>query len=352
MKEIPFIPSMRPEPRRDGNGKYILPDPQGGAVRAWTRATTVSHALTDEYHLTQWKRRMVLQGAATRPDLLERVPELAEQLAEAATWREAKAVKAELDALCDDAARAAGGEDGSKLGTLLHTITEYADAGRYDEIADQVPEVLADDLGAYLLTMANAGISRPVEYIERITVNTAIESAGTFDRIVVMPDPCPRCGCRKRIGDLKTGKSVDFGFMEFAIQLSEYAYADAMLDDATGQLVPMPDDLCQCFGLIIHLPVGQATCHLYDVDLIAGWRAARVAHEVRELRAMSKAMGRPYFPVLARQEPGDRSLFLIRNAPHPDALAALWRDLKARGAWTDEHTQAAAARKAQLIAAD
>jgi hypothetical protein len=125
-----------------------------------------------------------------------------------------------------------------------------------------------------------------------------------------------------------------------------------MLDPETGDLVDLPGDLCRCWGLVMHLPVGSGECTLYDVDLTDGWHAAQLAHEARTVRARSKAMGAPYRRPRppATTGPGERALYLIRNAGHPDALTALWRDLSARGEWTDELTKAAKARKAELVA--
>ena len=364
MKDIVAIESMRPEPKRDQYGRYLLPD-LGGATRPWTRATTLAHTLDDPFALTQWKRRMVLQGAARRPELLALVPTLEREIAEAAHWREAKAAKAQLDELADDAARAAGAEDGSKLGTLLHTITEYDDADRLGEIVDQVPEELVDDLLAYRSTMDSAGIGRPVEYIERIVINPEVGTAGTFDRLLRLADG------RLVVGDLKTQKSVEFGWLAICIQLAEYVRAGAMWDAETGKLVPLPADLDLTRGIVMHLPVGQATCTLYELDLEAGWEAAKLAYQVREFRNQSKAMGWPLATARAplagqvltsamvRDEPvrmkpatAETALaqarYLIANAKHPDALTALWRDLSTVGLWTAELTQLAAQRKREL----
>jgi hypothetical protein len=343
--DIPFIPSMRPEPKRDRYSRYLLPDPATGQERAWTRATTVAHTLSDTYALTQWKRRMVAEGMAVQPELLEKIPALARQIADASDWREAKAAKAALDGICDEAARAAGAEDGSKLGTLLHTITEYDDAGRYADIENSVPEQLKPDLQAYRAAMSAARVERPAEYIERIVINTEIESGGTFDRLLRLPDG------RLVVGDLKTQKTLEFGFLEIAIQLAEYANADAMYDADTGQLGPLPAELDKTVGIVMHLPVGQATCTLWELDLAAGWHAAKVAHETRRLRSASKAMGWPYRPRTVSTTGGDRVLFLINSAQHPDALVGLWRDLASRGAWTPEYNAAAARRKAELLMA-
>jgi hypothetical protein len=346
VSDIPYIPSMRPEPERDRLGRYVLPDPVSGGTRSWTRATTIAHALDDEFHLTQWKRRMVLTGAALQPGVLAAVPELARALERAGDdWRAAKEIKAELDGLCDTAAEAAGAGDGAKLGTLLHTITEYEDAGRFGEIGHLVPDELRRDLAAYVTAMGAAGFGRPPEFIERIVVNSRVDGAGTFDRLLSLPQPCRVCGGTLQVGDLKTQKSVDFGFLSIAIQLAEYAQADAMYDDETKSLVPIPDELCKCLGVVMHLPVGQATCTLYELDLVAGWEAALAAHDVRTWRQRSKGLGRVYVP---RTAPGDRVLTLIRSAGHPDALRALWADFDAKGEWRPEHTAAAQARISAL----
>lgn len=343
MSEIPYIESMRPEPRRDEFGRYLLPSPVTGEVRSWTRATSIAHTLDDTYHLTQYKRRLVLTGAAMRPDLLATVPELADELARVKDdWRAAKGIKAQLNDLCDAAAVAAGGDDASKLGTLLHTITEYDDAGRIGEIEHLIPDLLMTDLEAYRVTMARAELERPPEFIERIVVNSHVDGAGTFDRLL------RRADFGLRIGDLKTGGSIELGALGFAIQFAEYAYADAMYDHETDRLVPMPDGLDKTVGIVIHLPVGKGVCTLHDLNLVEGWEAALEAHSVRERRARAKTFLRPHrIPLPAAG--GDRVLGLIAGAHHPNALDALWRDLHPRGQWTDVHTKAAAARKAQLL---
>jgi hypothetical protein len=337
----PVVASMRPEPARDDYGRYLLPDPTSGVERGFTRATTVAHTLSDDFKINQWRRRMVAQGLTVRPALLERVEAAAARLAEADGWRAEKPIKDELDQLCDLAASAAGADDGSAWGTALHTLTEWLDAGRIDEVG--VPDDLALDLAAYARTMHTEGIERPIEWIERITVNVAIDAAGTFDRILRLPDG------RLVIGDLKTQKTVDFGWMEIATQLAEYAYAEYLYDEDERRLVPMvPVD--REVGVVMHLPVGSARCTLFEVDLVEGWRCAQLAAEVRRTRARTKAMGRPY---TRRQHEaahggGDQLMYLITHAQHPAALTALWRDAQAR--WTPAHTTAAKRRKAELLA--
>jgi hypothetical protein len=346
MNQLPYIPPLRPEPERNRWGQYVLPD-ANGKKRGWARATTLAHAISDEYYLTLWKRRMVLQGLAVQPGLLENVAEMAAEL-EHPDPEARKAAKDVLNGICDDAATAGGAGEGAKLGTLLHLITEYADFGRLAEIDHLIPDELRPDLDAYLATLDRLGIERPHAGIERIVVNSTVDSAGTLDRLVRVN------GGPLTIGDLKTQKTIDFGFLEIAIQLAEYAYAESMWDEDRGVLVPMPA-VDQRTALVFHLPVGSATCTVYEVDLEAGWRAAQLAHEVRETRKQSKAMGRPWRPPVAAQAAvggDDHVLYLIRAAGHPDALVGIWRGHVQKGLpWTAQLNSAAALRKAQLTAA-
>jgi hypothetical protein len=341
---LPNIAPMRPEPERNRWGQYVLPD-ANGTKRGWSRATTLAHAISDQHHLGQWKRRMVLQGLAHRPDLTNGVLDLVGDL-DSDNVDARKSAKDILDGICDDAADAAGANRGSSLGTLLHLITEYADAGRLSEIEAQIPAELLRDLDAYREALHRNGITTPPAWIERIVVNPAVDSAGTIDRIVnTTGSDLPI------IGDLKTQKTVSFGFLEIGIQLAEYANAESMWDEDAGQLIPMPE-VRRDYGLVFHLPVGTARCTVYEIDLEAGWRAAQLAHQVRLARKATKDMGRPYRPAAAQVADDDtRVLYLIRNAPHPESLVAIWRDRASRGlAWTAEMNQAATTRKAELAA--
>lgn len=343
MTDLVKIPSLRPEPRRDRWSRYLLPDPASGHERAWTRTTTLAGALKDKEGLINWRRKMAALGMAAMPDKGERLRELNDEVAAYGDdWRAAKSAKDELNALLDELHHAAGGDEGSERGTQAHTIREYYVAGRFSEIEHLVTDSEMADLKAYLDACASAGIECPAEWVEKIVVNTKVDSAGTLDQIALPSDR------RRVIADYKGQQSVDFGFLEIAVQLATYANADAMWNDATQTWEPMPD-VDREVGLVFHCPVGKATCDLIEVDLVAGWHAAQHAHETRRLRSASKAMGRPYQPRPAAESGGDRTLYLINHAQHPDALVGLWRDLTSRGAWTDAHTAAAARRKAQLL---
>lgn len=343
MNEFVKIPSLRPEPERDEYERYVLPDPASGRTASWTRATTIVGALKDKEGLIGWKQKMAAVGLARTPHLADRVLELHEEiLSYGKDWRAAKPARDELKEVLAELHHAAGGDEGSERGTQAHTLTEYADAGRLSEVHFLATESELADLQAYLDCCDKAGIVRPVEWIERIVLNLDVKSAGTFDRLVYLPDGRLVCA------DVKSQKDFDFGFLDAAAQMGQYVNADAMWVDETRSWEPLPAELDRTVGIVMHTPVGKATCDLYELDLVQGWEAAQLAYRVREKRSASKVMGWPYAP--RRAAAGDPVLRLISGAHHPDALAALWFDLNPKGQWTDVHTKAAAARKAQLLA--
>ncbi len=119
---------------RDRWGRYMLPDPNTGEMRAWTRATTFAKTISDTYALHHWQQRMVAKGLAMRPDLLALVGMTED--------------KKELDRLCDMAKEAAGSKVGANLGTAVHNYTEQLDRGtELRSIA--IPAAIVGDVASY-----------------------------------------------------------------------------------------------------------------------------------------------------------------------------------------------------------
>ena len=312
--------TAQPEPKRDRFGRYLLPDPgQTGPASdlAWTRCTTFAKAISDTYHLSRWQMRMVAKGLAMRPDLFA--------LAAAAAVSD----KAVLNQVADDAMETAGSADGRNKGTALHRFTERVDLGE----PVTVPAPWDADVAAYRATMSAAGITVPREYIERITVVKALKVAGTFDRILQLPDG------RLVIGDLKTQKDF-YSWLEIAVQLAVYSRADALWNAHTNRYDPMPP-VDQDVAIVMHLPVGQGVCTLHEVDINAGWEIAQVCQQVRELRAR-KNLARVHTEATV----GDPVLAAIHGADSVQALTAAWQIHLT--AWTPAHTAAAQRKKAAL----
>lgn len=316
-------------PKRDRWGRYLLPDPETGKERAWTRATTLASTLADTYGLTQWQMRMVAKGLGMRQDLLA--------LAAAAHVDD----KETLNRVANDAKEAAGSSAGANSGTALHSFTEAVDRGE----DPQVPDPWRADIEAYKATIAEHRLTIHPEWIERITVVPQFGVAGTFDRIITLP------GGRRVIADVKTGKDLSYSWCEIAVQLALYANASHMWAGDGWVKLPVLDPT---EAVVIWLPVGQARCELHTVDTAAGWEMAAVAYGVRQWRArrnLSKKLPAPA-DVIARLKRPLEAADLRRQVEGAATVAELtdiWAEASSAGHWTDALTAAAAARKKALV---
>jgi hypothetical protein len=249
------------EPEMDGYGRYKLPDPETGQIKPYTRTTTLAKTLEDQYGITNWKLRSVIIGLSKRESLMDLAyasdPEDKKQLAE----------------IAEKAMQAAQADERSNQGTALHKFMERVDAG--DD--PQAPKRWQDEIDAYIAFKDAEGIQTHPSMIERITVVPELNVAGKIDRIV-------RHEGTPKIGDLKTGESMEFGGMSMAIQLAVYAHGAGLFNDKTNLWESMPTGLSQDEGLIVHLPAGKAMPRLYRVDLVKGWQMAKASLLVREWR--------------------------------------------------------------------
>ena len=264
-----------PEPKRDHYGRYLLPEPETGYEKPWTRVTTVANTLADRYGLEQWAQRNTVLGIGTRPDLYA--------LAVASTIED----RSQLNSIVKQAQEAAEASSGRNLGSALHRLTERVDRG--DDL--DIPDAWKGDVDAYCKTLSDYHVKIMPDWIERIVVLPDIGVAGTFDRLVHLETPKGQPNTWT-VADLKTGKDVTkYGTTEIAIQLALYANASHVWN-GTGY-DPMPSPIDREKGLIIHLPVGKSACTLYTVDIKAGWEAVQLALDVREWRKR-KGLTTPY----------------------------------------------------------
>lgn len=260
-------PAPPPAPAKDRKlynqwGQYLLPDPDTGKERAWVRATTLAKALEDTYNLEIWSNRMVAKGMALRPDLL----------ALAATL-DVEVDKKRLNDVAKAAKEAAGGSSGANMGTALHAMTEKLDAG--EEVQ---PGPFARELAAYRATMTAEGLVVLPHYSERIICVPSLGVAGRLDKLT------ETAGSQLyQVSDLKSQKSMDFGAVSIAIQLSLYAHAYAMWNPST-ETWEDPPPIDQDTATVVWLPVGQGHCEVFDVDIFLGWEWAKHATETRRIR--------------------------------------------------------------------
>ena len=300
------------EPPRDRFGRPMIKTPDG-KTKAYTRCTTYVGALEDTFNLGQWQQRMVALGLAQRDDLLMAVGSLTASQQD----------KAELNRIVDAAREAAAASAGATIGTALHKMCERLDRG--EKFA--IPTAAKTDIAAYRDATKHLTWTR----IEEMTVNDALEVAGTPDRIGSAP------GQQARVYDLKTG-SIDYGLGKIAMQLAMYARSEAY-DVDLGTREPLDVDLD--VATIIHLPAGQGTCELVDVDIRAGWEGVALAGQVRAWRKR-KSFTPPQQTLVTLPD-------LIALATDEMSLRALWS--KHNAEWNDELTALAKARLADLSAA-
>ncbi len=268
------------EVRRDGHGRYMIPGLPAdylaqfatkgyatptGRDEAWTRATTFAKSISDTFTLSQWSQRMVVKGLSMRPDLIALA---------AATRVDDKRT---LDDIANQAKDAAAVRARANLGTAVHGFTEMHDRG---EDLSGVPVQFMPDVAAWATALANHGLMPEPGLIEQTVVNTRWGVAGTFDRVFSV-----RNRTEHVVGDLKTGRDLQYGWNEIAIQLVIYATADAIYDWVTNWFYPMPKRLDQSRALVIHLPAGTGEADTYTVKLAEAAEAADLCLGVRKWRA-------------------------------------------------------------------
>lgn len=264
----------KPEPARDRWGRYLLPDAKGKPV-PHTRATTIAKTLADTYNLEQWGKRMVAHGLAKRQDLIGM-----------AAAHDPDTDRKIFEEIVEAAMEAAESASGRREGTTLHRFTELVDLGV--KAVEDIPEPYRARVQEYRAKLTEAGVQVHPEWVEQIFIDDNYTIAGTADRIVTLADG------RRVIADLKTGKDVSFGALEFSIQLAIYANHAATYDQAKqrrGKRVEVDRDA----GLIIHLPSRGEGCELHLVDLTQGYAALQTAMEVREWRKAKTLT--PYRPL-------------------------------------------------------
>jgi hypothetical protein len=248
--------------------------PDGKKPEGYTRATTVAKALDDTSNLMAWGRRMTALGLAARPDLLA--------LVQTTDNTDKKA----LDRLCESASEAGGATARRDLGTALHKMFEASCVTP----GYQPPATYAADILAIHQALRAAGLQVVDECSELMVVIDRHKIAGMADLIVERIEDG-----QLFIADLKTGSSVEWGALGWAIQLSIYANADniyiqgAAADGSEDLRAPMPA-VNKDEAIIIHCEPESGSCDLHTLDIRRGFEALEVAMNVREWRKKRKLL--------------------------------------------------------------
>jgi hypothetical protein len=302
--EIVQLPQAPFKVPRDGRGRPLIVPKTGGKPVAHTRTTTFIDCIDDKSNLNTWDKRMVLIGAAMKPELLDGVLDLD---------RDDPEDKRTLNAIAERVKDASGANDKREQGTHLHALTEAVDAGV--ALPESTPAADVADMASYMVET----LDFTVLHVERLVVVSSLMVAGTPDRISYYegPGPTGRPVKGNYITDLKTG-SVEYGALKMAMQLGIYSRGELYnhslfpvdVDDkkafiawkktefpaelAVTAYTPQGGRINQRWGIIMNLPAGSGACALYWVDLAIGWRLAKLALRIRAARATKKAM-LPFF---------------------------------------------------------
>ncbi len=317
--------------KRDRWGRYVLPDPETGKERGWTRATTWAKTISDTFKIHQWQERMTAKGLVLRPDLYAMVG--------------ATDDKKELNRICEEAKQAAGSKVGANLGTAVHNYTEQLDMGvEFRSIG--VPSTVANDVISYGEMMTAYGLLPVRNLIERVVLNTKLGVAGRLDRILTNTKPVGRWEEPGAlfIGDVKTAANVGYSWLEVSIQLAIYANSDFFwnIEEQTYEPIP-PLDLKE--AIVMHVPVQQGQATPYRVDIEQGWKYAELAGLIREARSNTKLAARLGDTIMAQpiveavQDDMPRELDIrarIDQATCVQDLSDIWSYAQTRGLWTPE----------------
>lgn len=245
------------QPRDRWERPLIMPE-GGGKLVPYTRISTLSKALSDTTGLANWKIRMAVKGGILRHDLMA--------LAQAAVHNNDDKA---LDRIAKQMLDAAGSSSKANVGTALHSYAEAHDRGELPLVPPEYQAVLDHYRRA----------TEPLQMLgsEKFVVVDELQCAGSFDRIVQLPDG------RIVVADIKTGAREPQYPLPATIQIAAYAhgtvYDHTLKVPRKGTLADFGVD--QETGLMIHLPADGSGCFLYLLDLKAGWLAAQRATWVR-----------------------------------------------------------------------
>jgi hypothetical protein len=265
------------------------------------RVSTIIKPLDDPYNLHRNDLRRAVWGAVQGDDLVA--------LARSVPVDD----RSTLERVVDSAHERSRSSAAANLGTAKHAELAAIDEGRRSATD-------ADEL-AYVEAIAAAGLE-PL-YVEQVVLNEEAPEpyAGTADRFYG-----EKATGRVLVGDIKTGQDPKWFHRSTTAQVAAYVRGTALWDPGGRARIAMPEGLDLTTGLLVHCPVGQARCELYSLDLVAGWRAFRLALEVRQWRRHKGPV--PYEVVVPLDVRAERRAWLVRRvlwlvADYPDVASAV-----------------------------
>lgn len=253
--------------RRANGAPQVVVD---GKNERYSRPSGWGKDLDDQNALVNWRIDTAVRGVAGDKAIQARAVAAKED------DREAKA------AIREAAIQAGRGNQASDIGTALHAMSE-----RWEQEPTWDPgEPFRSSLEAYTTEMQRLALA--TELFEYHVVNVEYRAAGTCDRLYRLTRPlvAPSGEILPEgtlvVGDLKTGKSLDFSLPGYTVQMAIYANGE-FYDVVHDVFMPTPE-INRDWGILVHMPADKGTCEFQWVDLAAGNYGAYLVHEVREWR--------------------------------------------------------------------
>lgn len=334
---------LPPEPPRvvaqyDGWGRYKLPSPTTGRPTGFTRATTIADTLDDKFNLSRYKRRetakhllAVWEDAEDGEGLTGDRMACVQAMVEAMDAEDKGAMDRALDRLDD----LSGGRDAAELGTAVHAWLEAVDLSLVRPV--DVPTTFQPYVTAYLDVLRRHGLVAEPQYVERIVLNDRGQETicGTLDRVYRIVATGELV-----LGDVKTSKTLEYGWLTYAVQLAIYGTATYMLDTAGKRWDSMPE-IDPDYAIIVHVPSDQPErSSAVTMSLSHGEEMMHMAMTVRSRRSNAKK-AIPH--IYAIPVPTTEALRFVEarqaltNIPDPGLMNEVWEQYQ--DIWTDDLTE-------------
>lgn len=266
--EIDDIDVPKKDFRRSNGAPMVMID---GKNKRLSRPSSWGKTLDDQNALVNWKIDRAAEGVAKDPALQARYSAIKPD------------DRDEFRKLRELAINAGRGDQAADIGTALHAMSE-----RWEDPADDFdpPEEFAKSLRVYSDTLDEWGLVS--DMIEYHVVSRKWGAAGTADRLykttkeLMTPDGEIHPPGTLFVGDLKTGKKLDYSLPGYCVQMAIYADGE-LYDVVEDEFLPTPA-INKDWGLLVHLPAGEEFCQLIWCDLGAGEWGAELVQNVKEWR--------------------------------------------------------------------
>ncbi len=335
-------------------GRYRLPDRHDNPKKGgWQRVTNLVGAYSDQYGLRVWEIAKVLEGVKNAPHLVRLIQSTPFEKMTKAQRREW------VENFVERAKEVTDANDGAKFGNLRHAQAEAHEEG---ELPRAMPDAYArQHFSLYRSAMVRHRLRAVAGMQERRVLVEDLEAVGTLDNVLE-----DLASTLLGVGDLKTQKRF-WTFLEISAQLACYANAVAMWEPSeaggrAGRWVDMPKvrtDIAYVLWMPRQAvnpeeePDWQPHVDVYEVDIEAGWRSAKLAHQIVKDRAAGKSKKKPRAWLRDAPPITDVERYAARFAAveTPAEGSALVAEAKRVGVWCEVLADEARAARERILAA-